>query len=130
MISVSRINSFNPIWPSGQYSFNQAFTQGPDPTRSSANAGDGLASLLLETPASGQITTDPGVSMQNFYYAAYAQDDIKLTTRPTLNLRLGYETETPYTERRNQLVAFDPSLKNPAANASNITADSPRFEVF
>lgn len=115
---LTRINIFNPRDPAGVFAFNQAFTQGPDPTRSSANAGDGFASLLLGTAGSGSISTDPGVSMQNFYYSAYLQDDIKLSTRLTLNVGLRYETESPYTERRNQLVGFDTKLRNPAANAA------------
>src|SRR5205814_2510540 len=34
----------------------------------------------------------------------------------TLNLGFRYETESPYTERRNQLVSFDPLAASPAAN--------------
>lgn len=113
-----RINIFNPRNGNGVFNFTQAFTQGPDPTRSSVNAGDSLASLLLGYPGSGSVTTDPGVSMQNYYYSGYFQDDVKLTSRLTVNLGLRYEAETPFTERRNQLVGFDPNLNSPAANTS------------
>src|SRR5262249_39298030 len=71
---------------------------------------------MLGAPASGSITLDPGVSMQNFYYAGYVQDDIKISNRLTVNIGMRYETESPYTERRNQFVKFDRTLRSPAAN--------------
>lgn len=117
-LRVTRINFFNPNAPQGSYSFTQAFTQGPNPLTSSVAAGDGFASLLLGTPSSGSLSVETGVSFQNFYYAGYFQDDIKLSGTLTLNLGLRYETESPYTERRNQIVAFDPTLANPAANSA------------
>jgi hypothetical protein len=117
-LRLTRINIFNPSSPSGTYSFTQAFTQGPNPLTSSATAGDGFASLLLGTPASGSVTTDPGVSMQNFYFAGYIQDEIKVTDKLTVSAGLRYETESPYTERHNQLVGFDMNVPSPAANAA------------
>jgi hypothetical protein len=115
-LRMTRINLFNPNAPAGAYSFTQAFTQGPNPVASSTTAGDGFASLLLGIPASGSITNDAGVSLQNFYYAGYVQDDIKVTNRLTINVGLRYETESPYTERHNRLVGFDFNLPSPAAN--------------
>jgi hypothetical protein len=117
-LRMTRINYFNPTSPGGVYNFTQAFTQGPNPLQGSTVAGDAFASMLLGTPASASVTTDPGVSMQNFYYAGYVQDDIKLSNRVTVNVGLRYETESPYTERRNQLVSFDPNAPSPVANAS------------
>src|SRR5580698_4447497 len=94
-LRLTRINYFNPSSPGGTYSFTQAFTQGPNPLTSSTTAGDGFASLLLGTAASGSITTDSGVSMQSFYFAGYVQDDIKVTRKLTVNAGLRYETESP-----------------------------------
>ena len=113
---LTRINIMVAASPGGVYNFTQAFTQGPDPNRSSATAGDSLASLMLGVPASGSITLDPGVSMQSFYYGAYLQDDIKLTRNLTLNVGVRWESESPYTERRNQFVAFDAGVRSPVAN--------------
>ena len=115
-LRLMRINYFNPTSPGGVYNFTQAFTQGPNPLVSSANAGDSFASLLLGTAGSGSLTTDAGVSMQNYYFAGYVQDDIKLTDKLTLSAGLRYETETPYTERHNRLVGFDSNIASPAAN--------------
>ena len=115
---MNRINLFNPNAPAGNYSFSQAATQGPNPTVSAATSGDSFASLLLGVPASGSLTYDAGVSLQNFYFAGFVQDDIHVNNRLTVNIGLRYEVESPYTERRNQLVSFAPSVASPAANPS------------
>ncbi len=100
----------------GSYTVNRAFTRGPDPNVFTVNAGNAVASLLLGTAASGQIGTYPGASLQNFYYSGYFQDDWRLGRRLTLNLGLRYETESPYTERRNFLAYFDVNQASPLAN--------------
>jgi hypothetical protein len=117
-LRMNRINFFNPNAPAGNYSFSQAFTQGPNPTVSAATSGDSFASLLLGTPASGSLTYDAGVSLQNYYFAGFIQDDYHVSNRLTINLGLRYDVESPYTERRNQLVSFSPSVPSPAANPS------------
>jgi len=113
---LSRINLFNPSSPGGVYNFTQAFTQGPNPLTSSTTAGDAFASMMLGVPASGSVTTDVGVSMQNYYFAGYVQDDIRVTDKLTVNAGLRYETESPYTERHNRFVGLDANLASPAAN--------------
>jgi len=117
-LRLTRINFFNPISPGGTYSFTQAFTQGPNPLASSATAGDAFASMLLGTAASGSVTIDAGVSMQNYYFGGYLQDDIKVTGKLTVSAGLRYETESPYTERHNRMVGFNAGLASPAANPS------------
>ncbi len=117
-LRLTRINFFNPNAPAGNYTFTPAFTQGPNPLVGSATAGDGFAGLLLGTAQSGNITSDSGVSLQNYYFAGYVQDDIKLTGKLTVNLGLRYETETPYTERHNRIVGFDANLPSPAASSA------------
>ncbi|MBI1898372.1 MAG: carboxypeptidase regulatory-like domain-containing protein [Acidobacteria bacterium] len=116
-IRLHRINLVSITAGGGSYSFNRNFTRGPDPNRSTTDAGSGFASLLLGVPASGSANTTAGVSLQNWYFAGYIQDDIRVSSRLTLNLGLRFETETPYTERRNQLVWFDPAIQSPAANS-------------
>jgi len=102
----------------GSYAVNRAFTRGPDPNVFTVNAGSGVASLLLGTVASGSIGSYPGASLQNFYYSGYVQDDYRLSRRLTVNVGIRYETESPYTERRNQLAWFDVNQKSPLANAT------------
>ena len=115
-IRLQRINLIEVGSGGGSYSFTRAFTRGPDPNRVTTDAGSGFASLLMGVPSSGQANITAGVSLQNWYLAGYFQDNIRLGRRLTLNAGLRYETETPYTERRNQLVWFDPAFPSPAAN--------------
>ncbi len=94
---------------SGSYSFNPAFTRGPDPVRDTVS-GHSVASFLLGTPASGSIPTNVGPAFQNVYYALYLQDDVRLSPKLTFNLGLRWEYEAPRTERFNQMTrgfAFD-----------------------
>src|SRR5262249_29710005 len=85
--------------PGGWFSFNRAFTQGPNPNQATAAAGWSTASLLLGTPAAGsvRITADPANA--NKYYAFYVQDDWKVSDRLTLNLGMRFEHEGPVTDR-------------------------------
>ena len=116
-IRVRRINFFNVQGGGGTYAFNRAFTRGPDPLRFYEDAGNGIASLLLGYAASGNVPVNAGVSLQNIYYAGYVQDDFRIARNFTLNFGLRYETESPFTERRNQIVYFDSNVPSPARNA-------------
>lgn len=112
-------NTFNPKRGSGSFSFSRGFTQGPDPTRSSATAGYDVASFLLGTPSSGFVDVSPSPALQNKYYAGYVQDDWKLTNRLTLNFGLRLEHETPVTDRFNRGSAgYDFTAANPLAAAA------------
>jgi hypothetical protein len=114
---LRRINYFNLGSGGGVYAFNRVFTRGPNPN-AFTQTGNGIASLLLGTPASGNVPSTVGVAMQNFYFGFYAQDDIRLTGKLTMNIGVRYETETPYTERYDQMNWFDVDLPSPVRNAA------------
>ena len=107
------INEYGREFSVGTYTFNRGFTQGPNPVQAGANAGFGVASLLLGTPASGfaRLQTDGTASVK--YHAAFVQDDWKITRRLTLNLGLRWELEAPPTDRYNVLSTFDPNVASP-----------------
>ena len=94
-------------------SFSRNMTQGPDALTPSNVAGDGFASFLLGTGDSGSSSYAVKPANANRYYAGYLQDDIKLTSKLTLNAGFRIEAETGTTERHNQLTAIDPSALNP-----------------
>jgi len=93
------------------FAFNAGFTQGPNPTVSSATAGLGLASLELGYPASGSFTYQASHEYQELNHALYIQDDWKVNHKLTLNLGLRWEYEGPFTDRNNVLTNFDPTAK-------------------
>lgn len=106
-------NEFRPTWPAGNFSFSRGFTQGPDPSVSSANAGWGFASLLLGLPSGGQITRDPSVAASQKNFDGYIEDDYKITSKLTLNLGLRYDILTGWTDRHNQFAWFDSKKPDP-----------------
>jgi hypothetical protein len=97
----------------GQLTFNNNFVQLPFSTGAGvAGTGTGLASLLLGYVNSGSR----GFLNENYYltnkeFSGFAQDDIKLTDRLTVNLGLRYEVYTPDVENRDLIVNFDADLK-------------------
>ncbi len=103
--------------PSGEFIFNAAFTQGPNPLTASSTAGNGMASLLLGTGVSGNrlMTQYKDEAAQSFYLAGYAQDDWRFNPKLTLNLGLRWEMDTPRTERYNRLNYFDMEVRSPLA---------------
>ena len=112
----------NNIWiiqnGGGSFSFTRAMTTGPNPNVFLANSGDSMASLLLGAASSGTVGATPGASLQNWYLAGYVQDDIKISRKLTLNIGLRYETESPYTERRNELAWFNANAPSPVTNSA------------
>jgi hypothetical protein len=115
-VRLRRINLINISNGSGGYTFNRTFTGGPDPNSFTNAAGSGIATMLLGV-GTGSTNNTAGVSLQDWYMAGYIQDDIRVTSKLTINLGLRYETESPYTERRNELTSFDPTVPSPASNA-------------
>ncbi len=96
---------FRPSQASGSYSFTRAFTQGPDPLRSTLGRGDGFASFLLGY-GSGFVQYSPAFAIRNVYFGCFVQDDIRIG-RLTVNLGLRWDYEQPRTERYNRFANFD-----------------------
>jgi Carboxypeptidase regulatory-like domain/TonB dependent receptor-like, beta-barrel len=111
---------FRPEYPSGQYVFGPAFTQGPNPATASTTAGLGFATFLLGAPTSGQITGDPRFHSSQKYFAPYVQDDWKITNTLTVNLGLRYEYQTPWIEADDQLTFFDIDTADPLTGRKGI----------
>ena len=112
----------NNVWiiqnGGGQFSFTRAMTTGPNPNVFLANSGNSIAAALLGTASSGTVGSVPGASLQNWYLGGYFQDDIKISRSLTLNIGLRYETETPYTERRDTMAWFDADAPSPITNSA------------
>jgi hypothetical protein len=99
---VYRDVGYSVAYASGNFSFNEAATRGPDPVRNLVS-GHAVASFLLGTPSSGSVDRNVAPAFQNVYYAAYVQDDFRVSSNLTLNLGLRWEHDGPRTERYNQI---------------------------
>ena len=88
----------------GNYTFTQAYTAAT-PT---ASGGDALASFLLGYPATGSIVYATPAEYLVDYYAAYAQDEFRPSSKLTLNYGLRYEYEPGIREADDHFtVGFD-----------------------
>ena len=111
---VAQYNYYQPGRAGGFFKFDRAFTQGPDPTKTSKTAGYDFASFLLGTPRSGYTDININPARQNTYYSFYVQDDFKVSPRLTLNLGLRFEHEGPATERFDRAIAgYDFGVTSP-----------------
>lgn len=99
----------------GDYLFNGNFTN------------NAIADLLLGYPSPGTATQGTGVplntSLDGFvdYYAAFAQDDWRITPNFTLNYGIRLERETGMREANDQqTVGFDMTTANPLDSMVNV----------
>ncbi len=77
---------------------------------------DPLVRFLLGMPANTVQYVNqfrPPMDVYNWETGFFAQDDIKVSSRLTLNLGLRYEIITPFNENNDLLVNFDPNFMQP-----------------
>jgi hypothetical protein len=98
--------------------FNNLWGRGPLDNSTAPPVGGELVALLLGIPG-GNATRSGSFATQDRYYAAYFQDDWKISQKLTLNLGLRVEHESPVTERYNRSATqFLPDVANPIAAAA------------
>jgi hypothetical protein len=111
-----RTNVFESSRSSGNFSFSTGWTRGPDPQRAAATAGNGMASLLLGTADGSLILNYKNDATQSFYYAAYVQDDWRITNKLSLSIGLRWDMDTPRTERYDRTNYFDQTVQSPLSS--------------
>jgi hypothetical protein len=118
----------------GQFGFTGQFTG----NGSAAATGLGAADFLLGLPTTLGVGANAGNRyLNNSLFAAYGQDNWRMTDRLTLNLGLRWEVNTPRAETQDRITNYDPitgqvSLGNDAANYNQyngITNFQPRLGV-
>jgi hypothetical protein len=72
-----------------------------------ASTGSGFASWLLGTVNWGEGTQLAGPASLQTYHGAYLQDDIKLTSKLTVNLGVRWDFEPPRSERFDRQIVWD-----------------------
>jgi hypothetical protein len=98
----------------GSYSFNAAFTQGPDPLRGTNTAGYSFASLMLGLPSGGSVDRVDALAYEAPYGALFVQDDIRVSRRLTLNLGLRVDFNGGWKERYDRMTrGFDFGVASP-----------------
>jgi hypothetical protein len=94
----------------GHFAFSQAETSIPDTTNPNFSIyGSSFASFLLGLPDSAGRTSITKVALHTNALAAYFQDDIKLTSRLTVNLGVRYDVMMPYVLNQNNNVFLNGS---------------------
>jgi hypothetical protein len=95
-----------PAEPRGDMGFSGQYTD--NPAGPGQGDGDAFASFLLGIPGSGAITSiTPNIDYRRQIYSIYLNDDIKATSRITLNLGLRYEFFSTVKEAHNNQATFD-----------------------
>jgi len=109
-------NALNPGLAAGSYSFGKNWTQA-NASRADAVSGNEVATFLLGYPTSAYVDRNIDPAFTHFYYAAFFQDDWKVTQRLTVNLGLRWDYESPATERHDRLVrGLDFNAASPIAS--------------
>jgi len=85
-----------------------------------ANTGNALASFLLGEVNAGSVQISDRIQTRASYWAFYAQDDWRMTSRLTLNYGLRWEAELPRREVNNQMNSFDPVAINPVSGTPGV----------
>ncbi len=104
----------------GNFTFTNAITQGPNPNAATSTAGNSIASLLLGVGSGSMLIDSKDDATQSHYFAAFVQDDWKVTRKLTLNLGLRWDLDIPRTERYNRMETFDPYIPSPLAAQTGI----------
>lgn len=97
----------------GHFAFSHIETADPS---NLASTGSAFASFLLGLPDSANRSNSQELKLRNFDFSPYIQDDVKFTTKLTVNLGMRWDIMVPFTEENNNIVFFDPSIPNPAAD--------------
>ena len=122
------------VSPNGAFSFGTQSTQNNPLQRGTVPGvtdGNVIADLLLGYPAGGQVDWNNEANADNsLMWDLYAQDNIRVNRRLTLQIGVRYDVQSGPTERYNRqtrgmcLTCVNPITSNPTFQA-NLAADSP-----
>src|ERR1700704_4549609 len=116
-----------PIASRGHLNFGNTFTDNP---ANPGSGGSGFASFLIGLPDFGEIASVHNVDYQRPVYGFYVQDDLRVSSRLTLNLGLRYDLFVPIRERLNQQATYDMSTQTllvPRGQTAKLTPALAKF---
>jgi len=105
-----QLNTFDSSTPLGAFTFNGQFTNRGIgvPT---GGTGIAMADFLLGAPGTMAYTVINGLTGdRSTVFSTFVQDDIRLTSRLTVNLGLRYDLFTPIVEVADRMANFVPAL--------------------
>ena len=115
---ANKSSTYSPNYASGTLGFSNTFF-GVGGSAASPVFGSDLASFLEGIPTSGEYDINYPVTYNNWYWAAFIQDDWRISNHVTINLGLRGETETGINESQNRaVVGFNPTAVNEATAAA------------
>jgi hypothetical protein len=129
----NRITTSEVGQPGGGYGYSGYFTALMDPAAAAkgsydvplGDTGSGLADFLLGETDGLFLNVYPVYHTRQTEFAAYAQDDWRITRKLTLNLGLRYQYWTPWTDSGGQISTFIPTV--PGGMVAYFgTADTPQ----
>lgn len=106
----------------GHFNFSPAQT-----ALGGATGGNAFASFLLGLPDSTNRSNSQELELRNLDLSPYVQDDIKLTSKLTLNVGFRWDMQVPFTENHNLIVFFDPDKPGTDPAAGGIPGSATRF---
>src|SRR5579871_1089183 len=104
------------ITSSGAVTFTRQITDQPGVS----GTGDAFASFLIGQANQASLQKLDSIPSHASYWAAYAQDDYRITPRLTLNLGLRWELELPRYVDGNRMNSFDPIAINPVSGTPGV----------
>lgn len=102
----------------GSFTFSSLTTANPN---SAQTTGSAFASYLLGYADATQRQFAIESRLRNIYFAPYVQDDFKVSSRLTVNAGLRWDILRPFTDTKDNVLFFDPTIPNPGALAPNGT---------
>ena len=95
--------------PLGSMTFTSGYTNMTAAApKAGDKSGDATATALLGLPQTAVRTLGPNrIDGRQYNYAAFIQDDIKLTSKVTANVGLRYEVSPPMYDTRNQMASIN-----------------------
>jgi hypothetical protein len=104
------------ITSSGALTFTRQITDQPGVS----GTGDAFASFLTGLANGASLQKLDTISSHAAYWAAWAQDDFRITERLTINLGLRWESELPRSVDGNRMNSFDRSAINPVSGTPGV----------